>query len=280
MYISLVYRQAVVGSVEAQPAKRRDGARWQVFAHNKEVPLGTSFFISQPKFHSMASVKLSPLVSEIRGKVGGVVFQTSPSGQIVKINNFRGSNPTGSRGSDLDSIKGVNSWWGALSVAQRDLWATRSLQFPTTNRYGDPLISTGFNFYMRNALLFPPGAGFDQVNPPTLVVDGTDYGTDTLVSTNQIRASWQRLSGAGLGYMIVDATPASRNTIMAAPNRWRRIYNGAINAGPSFVNVRPNYDSIWGLPVVAAPVFVRIRVYNRFSCQLFGSSITRIVLAS
>lgn len=226
----------------------------------------------------MASVKLSPLVSEIRGKVGGVVFQTGPYGQVVKINNFRGSNPTGNRGTDQPTTKGTEGWWGALTPAGRDLWATRSINFPTTNRYGDPLISSGHNFYMRNALLFPEISGFDKVSPPAVVADGTTYGSSTTISASQIRASFSRTSGAALGYMIVDATPGGRNTAMKPPNRWRRIYNAEVPAGPSFVNVRPQYDQVWGLPPVAVPVYIRIRIYARYSVQLFGTSLTRIIL--
>lgn len=225
----------------------------------------------------MAVVQLAPLVSEIKGKIGGVVFQTSRYGQIIKINNFRGSNPTGTRGIVDTNTKGTNSWWGSLTLAQQDAWAAASIDFPTVDRYGNPIISTGYNFFQRNALLFPPSAGFDPTTIPTFIGDGTSYDTQATLTGGNMRCAWERTVGAGSAYLIVDSTPASRSTILKAPNRWRRLFQGDIAPGPAVQVVTTQYNNIWGVPTPGGVVFIRMRIYARRTCQLFGSGVFRLV---
>lgn len=229
------------------------------------------FFYSHQNVNPMAVVQLAPLVSEIRGKVGGVVFQTSRYGQIVKINNFRGSNRTGDRGIvGTDIAKGSNSWWGLLSAGQQAAWASASIDFPTTDRYGNPVVSTGYNFYQRTRLLFPDSAGYDYTTPPVLVVDGTDYDVDAFASGANMRVTYERIAGTRDGYMIIDATPGAARGVNSPPNRWRRIVQASIGGGPTTATITSNYTSVWQLPLPGTNTFVRVRVYAQKSPQLYA----------
>ena len=237
------------------------------------------FFIpKQSKFDVMAVVKLSPLVSEIRGKVGGVVFQTSPYGQIAKINNFRAPvSYTRMTGWD-NTKKNIEEWWGLITPADQEAWGNAAINFPTTNRYGDPVISSGHNFFNSVMSIFPTSVVISRTVPPVPVVDGTTYSAPVTISPGQLRCTTTRLTGATNAFMIIDTSPALRSSLLSPPNRWRRVSARQVNAGPSIYNFLPDFLARWGMPLVGAALFVRVTLYVPMSNQVIFRQVTRLAI--
>lgn len=157
-----------------------------------------------------ASVKFSALMTGIKGKIGGTVFQSSstgfmirnkPSGNFVKSISWvfgrsytqsawgedyatlldlapgqlasDGSNTNLSASfSAQQLIRKLSKAWGALDSSDRDAWAAAAASFPFTNKWGEQYTGTGFQVFISiNSKLIPYEIAM-QTLPPS-ASDGT-----------------------------------------------------------------------------------------------------------
>jgi len=101
----------------------------------------------------MALVKTSPIISDIRGTVGGVCFSRSRHGVTIR----RAITPTKGQ-SNAQSLsrtaysQAVDFWRNGLTEANRIAWIDAAKTITFRNRLGDPTQPTGFQLYLRSAL--------------------------------------------------------------------------------------------------------------------------------
>lgn len=104
----------------------------------------------------MAIVKPAPIISDLRGSIGGVVFTRSRAGAVAR----RRVKPTPSSSAPLarhkafHSIK-VDHWRRVLTNAQRLEWNTTAETVRWTNRLGDQYTPSGYQLFMRQAHNMP-----------------------------------------------------------------------------------------------------------------------------
>ena len=134
----------------------------------------------------MASIKYGALGGELKGKVGGTIFQGGKSGSIVKsflkksfvkvLALIYGGLGTGFTFADAQNIAGTQapgliypdgsrtavssytnqrqllattaSGWKNLTDEQRTAWNASAVNFPFKNRFGDQYTGSGFQVYM------------------------------------------------------------------------------------------------------------------------------------
>jgi len=99
----------------------------------------------------MARVKYGALITEIKGKVGGSVFQGGRSGGIVKNlpqGLVRHSRRLGtSEAKNSISFSQVTKGWSQLSQIQRDTWSALLGTWTFTDKFGDVYNGTPYQIF-------------------------------------------------------------------------------------------------------------------------------------
>lgn len=97
----------------------------------------------------MATIKLGPAISDIRGSIGGTVFSRNGGGAYAK-ERIKGTDPRTALQQVVRSImSGMISAWAALTSTVRGDWAVYASQVPFINRLGDSINLSGYNMYCR-----------------------------------------------------------------------------------------------------------------------------------
>lgn len=105
----------------------------------------------------MATAKMGAMVTDIKGKIGGTVFQGSKTGTTIKNKQSRTGIGSGNKLTKADAgrlfngqsaVTVLSSAWRDLSDAERNTWITAAPSFPFINRYGDSYIGSGYQLYM------------------------------------------------------------------------------------------------------------------------------------
>ena len=98
----------------------------------------------------MAIVKLGPVVTGIRGSLGGVVFSNSRGGPYCR-SSYKPVNPRTALQSDCRNfISWVPGLWRGLTVEQQEAWATYAA-LPAqalTNSLGETYYASGYNWFL------------------------------------------------------------------------------------------------------------------------------------
>lgn len=178
----------------------------------------------------MAIIKPSALIAEIRGRIGGSIFQSSPYGNVVKQGNLSGSRNSLLKSKRQAEKGGTRGWWGLLTEEQQEAWTLAAQNFPTTNRYGDEYTSTGYNFFLRASWIFPPEIRLANLDPPARVDDGTVWNLGVKVEDQQFLVTCERVSGAADCYLVVFAQVPGPTSQRRPRNHWRLVAGRAVNA--------------------------------------------------
>lgn len=117
----------------------------------------------------MATIKLGPAISDIRGSIGGTVFSRNGGGAYAK-ERIKGTDPRTSAQQVVRSIvSGLIGPWAALSAAVRSDWGVYARQVPFINRLGDVINLSGFNMWARTkAICDRIGVAEPSVAPTTM----------------------------------------------------------------------------------------------------------------
>jgi len=97
----------------------------------------------------MGVVQYSSIINEIRGKVGGAVFQKM--GQSLGIRGNRSYIPSGSVKSCSSRVNLVNlaSIWAKMTLAQQQAWGTAALTYTFYNSFGTVIVLNGWQLFIR-----------------------------------------------------------------------------------------------------------------------------------
>lgn len=131
----------------------------------------------------MAVVKYGSIVTEIKGKIGGTVFQGGISGPVAgNKNHLSISNVTLGKQNRSTSSKIFNQhgtlayiagFWQQLTDLERAAWNAAAIGFPFKNKFGEMYTGSGYQVYMSlaiNSLNMGQGLLSDPPIPSALAV--------------------------------------------------------------------------------------------------------------
>lgn len=123
----------------------------------------------------MALVKFGPVVSDVRGSIGGTVFSRSRAGAFARIRTKPVFTPTTSRTHWQSAMAYVYAYWhDTMTNAKRIAWNTLGDNTDFTNALGDVYHPSGYNLFLRMNSLARLGAmGLQDTAPP--VATGAHY---------------------------------------------------------------------------------------------------------
>ena len=115
----------------------------------------------------MPKIKLSTLLSGIKGKSNGSVFAVNNGGAYFRTNKWGRRQFSQARELQKSIFAGVSSSWRNLTPEQREDWNNAVAMYPKTNAWGDFQPQSGFELYQRlNTCRMSGGASILSI-PPT-----------------------------------------------------------------------------------------------------------------
>jgi len=152
----------------------------------------------------MAIVKYGSVVDELKGKLGGSVFQKC--GNALSVRSNLSHNPPSSESAMLSRTQfaQIAYRWRNMSEAQKLLWNQNASSFPSVDGFGNPQILTGYQTFIlcnRSLLLIgrPLSVASTPYNPPTF--SDLDIGS-------------MFIGGATLTFNALSAIPATTTILV------------------------------------------------------------------
>jgi len=210
----------------------------------------------------MALVKFSAVVAEARGKEGGTIFSRNASGGYIKT-KVTPTNPRTVYQQEQRGLMGsIAQSWKGLSRAVQTQWKSFAEQVPQTNVFGDQIVLSGFNAYVRSSRnlsvlgmppLQTPGAvpSFPNLSNVALTAGGT-----------KIELSFDVNGDASTVNSVVDATPGVGAGKSFVNNLYRMVAPLAEELA-SPIDFTTQYNDRFGaLPLNGMLVYARIRLID------------------
>jgi hypothetical protein len=192
----------------------------------------------------MARIKLSGLVSDITGSIGGFTFQNSRAGTVMKIKpkGFHGGSEK--RSVTTSILYSLQSSWMALSDAQRHLWNNFALfkKVPMINNSGRFLngheIFIKYNVYRLltgRALQTNCLYGFSELDPLTVTLSKS--GANMFITGS-------RMFDASVEFLVLMCTYPCNSSVLNPGSRFRYIPFTYATAGSIFITIP--YTQVFG----------------------------------
>ncbi len=157
----------------------------------------------------MATVQYGSLITQLKGKVAGHVFQKGNNVNILRTKGATKNSTTSRKTIALLALAGVTSGWRNLTRTNKLLWTTAASTWPFTDKYGNIYYGSGYQMYVayNNNLLsigqskvLTPAAPTAPTNPGTITVGTHTTSTQTISVPN---------AGIGTDYMLIFISPYS-----------------------------------------------------------------------
>jgi hypothetical protein len=216
----------------------------------------------------MAKIKLSAVVSEMRGKLNGSVFSKNRGGAYVR-NKVTPVNPqTTSQGNVRSKLTALSQGWRSLTETQRNAWNTAVSNFTGTDIFGDIKTPSGINLYTKINLNLA-NAGQSQLNLPPLPGSVGVFNSLTITATATTPALTVAFTQTGVAAgqtVIVEATTqlsAGKNFVKS---EFRKI--GTFTGGTATpYNALAAYTAKFGTLVAGQKIFIRFKAISNTTGQ-------------
>jgi hypothetical protein len=215
----------------------------------------------------MAVLQWTALVTSMKGKLRGSVLQMGAGGQILRSNKT--SNQYGNprwAGSKL-ALAATVSAWQALSPSDRATWSAATVNFPTTDRYGNTHYPSPYTLYMRLNGSLNYHTGLTQTTAPGPQVFPS-LGTVALAAdtTPSIVVTWSNATFYA-GYLVISASSCMSNGRSANKGLYSGISKVELTGQLSF-DITSAYITRWGQIIPGTVIYVKAQILNYLSGQL------------
>jgi len=95
----------------------------------------------------MTVVKYSALITELKGKLGGSVFQKCGQSLSLRGNPTRKVSQTSASQSSRVNFANIANTWRGLSDAVHQQWNAVASSYPTFDKFGNSLVLTGYQLF-------------------------------------------------------------------------------------------------------------------------------------
>jgi hypothetical protein len=209
----------------------------------------------------MAKIKLSAIMSEIRGKLNGSVFSKNRGGAYIR-NKVTPSNPqTQSQMNVRGIFAGIASAWSTLTEDNRLSFNSKVSQYAKTDIFGDLRNPSGKALYQRlNQNLTISNQGMISNCP-----DSKDVPFGNLISAvcdlSEPFFNAESLGALTGNQVVIWATPGLSQGTTFVKNKLRQV---AVFTGDDATNYDfiTDYVAKFGTPVAGANIYVGMRVIN------------------
>lgn len=214
----------------------------------------------------MARVKYGTIVTEIRGKVGGLVFQKCGSQLSMRVN------PSKKIPSTTDAFYTRNRFvvlakaWAQMSPEQKLSFTTQAPTYPTIDKWGNPIVLTAYQLFI-------------YINRTVQLVEGTVVTTAyPFYQFTSSTDGWQNASVSNETFeiIVVDEIPADFAVLIyvskllpansyQVPDQVKFIYS-LTDVMPDYYNIYASLVAHWGrVPVAGESFYINVISVNRYT---------------
>lgn len=177
----------------------------------------------------MATIKFGAIVTDIRGKLGGHVFQKGNQSRVLKTNANPRKRVSYSNTTMKNFIATNRNTWRGLSIARRQEWNAAAGNYTFQNAFNDNVIFNGFQFFLR-LTTWQAKSGYTITTNPATIVPGVDYVLFTAAG-GSIGSSNITLLGTGSSTNIQIVLFAARGAVQVAnPDTLNYAYIGSTSS--------------------------------------------------
>lgn len=210
----------------------------------------------------MASVKIGAIITDIRGKLGGHVFQNNGAGLIMSTKVSPINHQTPSQRHNRELFRIISQLWRDLTNVQRQGWRNTAVDFRSKDRFSKLVARSGFWLFIKinmnlllseqNVILTVPE--FIQPQPwlqgaPLLRFIEDDF--------------WILYQGLELGEKItISATPMLSAGI-SNPLKYLRFMANFLDAEDFNLSFKTEYVARFLYPIVNSNFFIGARITSK-----------------
>jgi len=155
----------------------------------------------------MARVTYGSMVTELRGKIGGTVFQRNAYGFSAKNKGTTCFSATAFQQSMRDSLKKAVQAWSLLSSGQRDSWNVYASTYPQYPHNGGSTELSGYNVFVKsNALRFMASQGIVTNCVLANNVENT-FNPEAQVASGEMAFNLGSLDGSNNSFFLIFLSP-------------------------------------------------------------------------
>lgn len=208
----------------------------------------------------MAKIKLSGIVSEMRGKLNGSVFSKNRGGAYMRTKVTPVNPQSLAQGLVRSTLTNLSQAWRGLTDAQRASWNGAVSGFTGTDIFGDVKTPSGINLYNKLNLNLASIGVAPISAPPSAVSVGyvSDLDLAADASANTIAATFTAIGGTVGQTVVVEATAGVSAGKNFVKSEFRKIGTFAGNAtSPQAIGAM--YVARFGAMTAGKKVFVRLK---------------------
>lgn len=218
---------------------------------------------------NMALIKQGGLISEISGKVGGIVFSRNRGGSFVRTFTVPANPRTSYQTAVRNALTGASTAWKDLTDAQRATWVAWAQENPVRNRMGEAIRLQGNAAFVElNARMVLMGNAPATAPPtasapdPLLTLGGTfDIGAGDFELTYTTTPAPANMKVWVLGCLLLS------DSINNVNSRLRHFYTSAA-AAASPAAIETAFTARFGAPAVGNKVVFRAAMISNVDGQL------------
>lgn len=235
--------------------------------------MGALFF---PYICFMAIIQPSALITGIKGKLGGGIFQYNAGGNIVRTRTSHQNQKFPRWQLRKTQMTYLSQSWRALSDANRTAWEAMTVSYPTVDKWGNPRDPSGFELYIRLNYVLQAG-GFTLLTVPIapIALTAVNMTAPTFGGGATISANWDVEFDTDERLIIFAAPPCSPG-VSHTSRAYRALFVMANDASKT-KNINTLYVAQFGAIPVGSRVFVKGKLFNKDTGQeaiaTYGSAV-------
>lgn len=209
----------------------------------------------------MARVQYGVIVTELKGKIAGQVFQGGNVGYVLRNKGYTSGISSPNRQSANRNMIAQTTSWRTLTDVQRASWNSGASTWPFVDKFGNTYTGSGFQVYTAfNSNLLSLGLPAVLTIPSAESPNNPGTVTAIMFDNGGIALEWEN-AGEAPDYILLFASPArspGKNTNYV---RYRKIAFENINGSVDFTT-GSEYNSIWSPVVAGQTVVIKVTFAN------------------
>lgn len=220
----------------------------------------------------MAVVQYSAIVNQMRGKLGGSVFNKSKNANTVQRKQQQ---PIGARGFQSEVRNFFSKFqrtWKELTMVQRTNWQVTANNNHTRDRFGNLTTLSGYNQFVKASML----AEYANAPLPTSPFTGAAPGA-LMTFDSAVGISFYQLGSGSVGvtgtinadvnpfgnpfYLIIDVSIPVSAGVMSYHGRYTHVV-GAVTTSFDDYSFDQDLGAKYPMPISGQKVFFRLRIVH------------------
>lgn len=212
----------------------------------------------------MAKIKLSAIVSEMRGRLNGSVFSKNRGGAYVRTKVTPVNPQTLAQGNVRAALTNLSQSWKNLTEAQRLAWNSAVSQFTGTDIFGDIKTPSGINLFNKLNLNLAAISVAPISTPPLAVSVGyfDSLSVAAAAGAGTIAATFSTVGESADQTVIVEATPCVSAGKAFVKSEFRQIgtFAGTATSPQALGSM---WSAKFGSLVAGQKVFIRLKFVDK-----------------